>query len=61
MFAHNSERRILLRATIIPRKYGRSVILERPYIPGNFVAATFFPGGEISCDTGHKCYEVGQK
>ena len=38
-------------AAIFPRKYGRSVILERPYILGNSVAATIFPSGEISCDT----------
>ena len=44
-------RQIFLGAAIFPRKYGRSVILERPYILGNFVAATIFPGDEISCDT----------
>ena len=36
-------RQIFLGAAIFPRKYGRSVILERPYILGNF-AATIFPG-----------------
>ena len=35
-------------ATIIPRKYGQPVILQRPYILGNFAAATIFPGDEIS-------------
>jgi len=40
------------KATKFPRKYGRSVKLERPDILGNFVAATIFPGDDISCDTG---------
>ena len=44
-------RQIFLGAAIFPRKYGRSVILERPYTLGNFAAATIFPGDEISCDT----------
>ena len=39
-------------AAIFPRKYGRPVKLERPDILGNFVAATIFPGDDISCDTG---------
>ena len=41
-------------AAIFPRKYGRSVILEPPYILGNFAAATIFPGDEISSDTGNQ-------
>jgi len=48
----NCIRQIFLGAAIFPRKYGRSVILERPYILGNFAAATIFPSDEISCDTG---------
>ena len=42
----------ILGAAIFPRKYGRSVIVERPYILGNFAAVTIFPGDGISCDTG---------
>ena len=41
-------------AAIFPRRYGRSVKLERPDILGNFVAATIFPGDDISCDNGFK-------
>jgi len=39
-------------AAIFPRKYGRSVKLERLDILGNFVTVTIFPGDDISCDTG---------
>ena len=45
-------RQNFLGAAIFPRKYGRSVKLERPDILGNFVAAMIFPGDDISCDTG---------
>ena len=36
---------------IFPRKYDHSVILEGPYILGNFVAETIFPANKIFCDT----------
>jgi len=41
----------LLEAAILPKKYGRSILLERPYMLGNFAAATIFPGDGISCVT----------
>ena len=46
-------RQNFLGAAIFPRKYSRSVKLERPDILGNFVAATIFPGDDISRDTGN--------
>jgi len=45
-------------AAIFPRKYGRSVKLERPDILGKFVAATIFPGDDISCDTVNQHFGV---
>jgi len=46
-------RQIFLGTAIFPKKYSRSVILERPYILGNFAAVTIFPGDGISYDTGY--------
>jgi len=42
LFACTCERQNILEAAIFPRKCGRSVILERPYILGNFVARDNF-------------------
>ena len=41
MFARTCERQYLLGATIIPRKYSHSVILERLHILGKFAAMMF--------------------